>query len=134
MDKRTKMVTLWGILMLGYLCHTLTDMMPLFFGVDIKVDGMDASMLTAMTTFMTGACFFIPVIATLCLLYSSARWVCLTERVLAIIYLVLNVFHLSDLVMNFATAQLLVLPLQVIICVLLVKESFKLQPSSSEER
>ena len=52
----------------GFACHTLTDMLPMFWGKDMAVVATDGNVDQEMIVFMMTLSYLIPVCGLLCLL------------------------------------------------------------------
>lgn len=52
MNRQTRTALLWAFIPMGYIFHTLCELMPLFAGLSIATEEMTTEMLPAMTAFM----------------------------------------------------------------------------------
>ena len=132
MKKEIRIALLWGIIAIGLLYHTIVSLMPLFWGGDIRLEGTTPDDATSMMVFSMIYCFFVPVIAILLISYCHGKWVRITEGILAIIYCIGNLFHMSDLIKTFSWEQLFVLPLILFVSILLLIETWKKEKAKQE--
>ncbi|MGV8092660.1 MAG: hypothetical protein AB2L24_12455 [Mangrovibacterium sp.] len=95
MKNSTKIIVLWGLLLLGLTFHSLLEMMPLFFGADISMPGSDGSMPGSMA-WMCLVLYLIPMLCMMATLYLSSAWYKVTNLVLAALFTVINAFHLIE--------------------------------------
>lgn len=121
---KNKIITLWLVLTGGYALHSQADLMPLFWAEDIAID-TSGSAPAGLLTFMMIVSYLIPVCGILFTLYGNCRVWRIANCALSALILLFNVFHLSELFMEFNPVQLPLLP--VILCVsgFLFRESWK---------
>ncbi|MBQ9214039.1 MAG: hypothetical protein IJ150_08875 [Bacteroidales bacterium] len=123
MERKTKIIILWVLIITGFLTHSLTDIMPAFWGESIAAMQPPASV--GMITFMMFLTYTFPVIGILLTIYGNKTTIKI-NIVLACIMAVFTTFHLSELFMEFNFTQLFILPLMAAFAILLTKESLKL--------
>ena len=75
---------------MGYIFHTLCELMPLFAGLSVATEEMTTEMLPAMTTFTGWALYLVPLVGLLCSCYGKQRWSTIVSFVLACLTLLLN--------------------------------------------
>lgn len=133
MDKiRIRVAVLWITVILGFTLHSLADMMPMFWGADIAMDSSGTAP-AGMLLFMTAVSYLIPVIALLCVMYARKRGWLMVNFILAMLIMLFNIFHSSELFMDFHLSQLAVLPVMDVLGVLLAVESNRLRKEGLQE-
>lgn len=68
MKREMKIVTLWLMTICGLCCHTLTDLLPIFWGKNLAVMATDGNVQWGMIVMMMTITFVIPVIGLFCLM------------------------------------------------------------------
>ena len=127
MDKiRIRVAVLWITVILGFTLHSLADMMPMFWGADIAMDSSGTAP-AGMLLFMMAVSYLIPVIALL-----KRGWL-MVNFILAMLIMLFNIFHSSELFMDFHLSQLAVLPVMDVLGVLLAVESNRLRKEGLQE-
>lgn len=122
---RFRVIVLWIAIMVGFTLHNLADMMPLFWNVDIVVEPSGTAP-TGLLFFMMTISYLIPVIGLLCVSYMRKTFGAASNIVLAIFIMLFNLFHSSELFINFNPVQLAILPVMDVLGILLVVDSVKL--------
>ena len=124
MERKSKIIVLWMLTIVGFLSHSITDAMPAFWGESIAAMQPPAS--TGMIAFMMIVSYLIPVIGILLTIYGGK--ICKTiNAVLACIMAVFTVFHLSELFQEFNAAQLAIMPMMSVVAIIMAKESLKMR-------
>lgn len=59
MEKKTKIIVLWLLTICGFACHSITDILPMFWGKDIAI-ATDGVVPGGMVAFMMLLSFFLP--------------------------------------------------------------------------
>lgn len=127
--KRTSRIsTLWVLIMVGLIYHTVLHFAPVFYGVDIVKPNATGEMpLTMILTF--GLAYLIPV-ASILLLNFVGDVVCWAINfVFSLFALLINTAHISELFVTkqIDPTQLFVLIPEFLLAVLLVADSWKLK-------
>ena len=122
---RFRVITLWITIMVGFTLHNLADVMPLFWNVDIVVEPSGTAP-SGLLFFMMAVSYLIPVIGLLCISYMRKTFGAIINIVLAIFVLLFNLFHSSELFMNFNPVQLAILPVMDVLGILLTVDSIRL--------
>jgi len=122
MEKTNRIVLFWALTILGFLSHSLTDIMPAFWGENIAAMAPPAS--TGMISFMMCLTYTIPAIGILLVVYGGKKAL-LINAVLACIMAVFTILHLSELIEEFNAAQLFIMPFMTIIAILMATDSIK---------
>lgn len=127
METRVSKVSLiWAIIMVGFAMHMLADMLPAFWGADIAMSDATGVAPTGMLLFMIGMAFFVPMCGLLCMNYRSCKAMRVINLVLAALMMVFNIFHASELIMEFSPVQLLIHPVMAALGVFLFVYSLRL--------
>lgn len=124
MERKHKIIVFWILTIVGFLSHSLTDAMPAFWGESIAAMQPPAS--TGMIAFMMTISYLIPVIAILLLIYGG-KTSKTVNMVLAFVMALFTVLHLSELIEEFNSAQLVIMPMMAVIAIIMAKESLKLR-------
>jgi hypothetical protein len=111
--------------MCGLTVHSLADLMPLFWSEPVAISDSGAAP-SGLLAFMMTVTYLIPVCGILCTLYGNKRFCGITNVVLAAIVFLFNLFHMSELFMDFSIVQLPLLPVILIVSGILCTESWKL--------
>ena len=126
MDRNNKILFLWLMIISGFACHTLTDMLPMFWGKDMAVVATDGNVDQEMIVFMMTLSYLIPVCGLLCLLTDCrAKLSRIVNAVLAVIIALFNVAHAFMELPSDNAGQYVILPVMVVIGCVLAWHSFK---------
>ena len=110
----------------GFACHTLTDMLPMFWGKDMAVVATDGNVDQEMIVFMMTLSYLVPVCGMLCLLTDCRAKLSRTvNAVLAVIIALFNVAHAFMELPSDNAGQYVILPVMVVIGCVLAWHSFK---------
>ena len=120
MERRQKIITLWIMIICGFACHTLTDILPIFWGKNLAVMATDGNVDQGMMAFMMILSYLIPACGIFCLLTDSrAKLLRIVNAVLAILVGLFNVAHAFMELPSDNAGQYAILPMMVVIgCVL----------------
>ena len=125
MERKTKIIVLWLLTICGFASHSITDILPMFWGKSITV-ATDGNVPGGMIVFMVILSFFLPACAILCLLTDAKgkvmKWV---NAVLAGLVALFNIAHLCMELPSDNAGQYIVLPMMVVIGLCLACHSFK---------
>ena len=126
MERNYKILFLWLMIISGFACHTLTDMLPMFWGKDMAVVATDGNVDQEMIVFMMTLSYLIPVCGLLCLLTDCrAKLLKTVNAVLAVIIALFNVLHAFMELPSDNAGQYVILPVMVVIGCVLAWHSFK---------
>ena len=121
MEKRNqKILFLWLMIICGFACHTLTDILPVFWGKDMAMVATDGNVDQGMIVFMMTLSFLVPVCGMFCVLTDCrAKSLRVVNAVLAVVIGLFNVAHAFMVLPSDNAGQYVVLPMMVVIgCVL----------------
>lgn len=124
--KISKVSLIWVIIMVGFAMHMLADMLPAFWGADIAMPDATGEAPMGMMLFMIGMAFFVPMCGLLCMNYRNCKAMRIINLVLACIMMLFNIFHASELLMEFSPVQLLIHPVMVVLGIYLFVYSLRL--------
>ena len=68
MERNQKIIALWLMTICGFACHSLTDILPMFWGKDMAVVATNGNVDYGMIVFMMTLSFFIPACGMFCML------------------------------------------------------------------
>ena len=111
--------------MVGFAMHMLADMLPAFWGASVAMPDATGEAPMGMLIFMICISFFMPMCGILCMQYRSCKSFRVMNLVLASIMMLFNIFHASELIMEFNPVQLLIHPVMVVAGVYLFMFSFR---------
>ena len=124
--KVSKVSLIWVIIMVGFAMHMLADMLPAFWGANIAMPDATGEAPTGMMLFMIGMAFFVPMCGLLCMNYRNCKAMRVINLVLACIMMLFNIFHATELLMEFSPVQLLIHPVMMVLGVYLFIYSLRL--------
>ena len=124
--KISKVSLIWVIIMIGFAMHMLADMLPAFWGADIAMPDATGKAPMGMMLFMIGMAFFVPMCGLLCMNYRNCKAMRIINLVLACVMMLFNIFHASELLMEFSPVQLLIHPVMMLLGIYLFIYSLRL--------
>jgi hypothetical protein len=124
MTRISEIITLWLLIILGFLAHTQADMLPLFWGQNITTMPSDSAPVGLML-FMAALTYMLPTLAILVLLYGKGRWARIANAVLSCIYGLFCILHMSEWAEGFNVVQLMVMPLMAVLGIVLAIKSVR---------
>lgn len=123
MEKSNRIVLFWTLTIIGFLSHSLADVMPAFWGESIAA--MEGPASKGMISFMMCLTYTVPVIGILLVVYGG-KAAKLINAVLACIMAVFTVLHMSELIEEFNVVQLFIMPMMAVVAILMAIDSVKL--------
>ena len=124
--KISKVSLIWVIIMIGFAMHMLADMLPAFWGADIAMPDATGEAPVGMMLFMIGMAFFVPMCGLLCMNYRNCKAMRIINLVLACVMMLFNIFHATELLMEFSPVQLLIHPVMMLLGIYLFVYSLRL--------
>ena len=125
MTRIQKIITLWGLVLAGFLAHNIADLLPIFWAVDVAVEHAEEAPV-GMMAFMAIITYTLPAVGIATTMYGRGRGAALVNLILAAVMALFNVLHdLGELIMAFNPVQEFVLPFVLCFSILLAVESFK---------
>ena len=126
MERRQKIIVLWLMIICGFACHSLTDILPMFWGMNMAIAGTDGNVDYGMIVFMMTLSFFIPVCGLFCLLTDCrAKLLRIINAVLAVLIGLFNIAHAFMELPSKNAGQYVILPMMVVIGCVLAWDSIK---------
>ena len=125
MTRIQKIITLWGLVLVGFLAHNIADLLPIFWAVDVAVEHAEEAPV-GMMAFMAIITYTLPAVGIATTMYGRGRGAALVNLILAAVMALFNVLHDGgELIMAFNPVQVFVLPFVLCFSILLAVESFK---------
>ena len=125
MTRIQKIITLWGLVLVGFLAHNIADLLPIFWAVDVAVEHAEEAPV-GMMAFMAIITYTLPAVGIATTMYGRGRGAALVNLILAAVMALFNVLHDGgELIMAFNPVQVFVLPFVLCFSILLALESFK---------
>lgn len=125
MTRIQKIITLWGLVLAGFLAHNIVDLLPIFWAVDVAVEHAEEAPV-GMMAFMAIITYTLPAVGIATTMYGRGRGAALVNLILAAVMALFNVLHDGgELIMAFNPVQVFVLPFVLCFSILLALESFK---------
>ena len=120
MTKSIKISVLWLLTICGFACHSISDVLPLFWGKNMAVAATDGNVDQGMIVFMMTLSFFVPVCGIFCMLTDyRAKLLRMINAVLAVVIGLFNVAHAFMELPSENAGQYVILPMMIVIgCVL----------------
>lgn len=124
MTKCIKITALWLLTICGFACHSICDVLPMFWGKDMAVVATDGNVDQGMIVFMMMLSFFIPACGILCML-SKARLSKVVNAALALLIALFNVVHALMELPSDNAGQYVIMPMMIVIGLILAWYSVK---------
>ena len=124
MTRNIKISILWLLTISGFACHSICDVLPMFWGQNMAVAASDGNVDYGMIVFMMILSFFIPACGVLCVLWKRKVY----RVVNALLAAVIGLFNIAHAFMELPSdnaGQYVVLPMMIIIGNILAWNSIK---------
>ena len=109
-----------------WICHTLTDMLPMFWGMNMAVVATDGNVDYGMIIFMMIVSFLSPVCGLFCLLIDCrAKLLRIVNALLAVVIGLFNVAHACMELPSENAGQYVIMPVMIVIGLALAWHSVK---------
>lgn len=126
MTRSNKIVALWLLTICGFACHSITDILPMFWGKDMAVVATDGNVDQGMIVFMMTISFLIPSCGLFCLLTDNkARLLRMVNAILAVLIALFNIVHASMELPSDNAGQYVIMPAMIVIGIALAWHSAK---------
>lgn len=127
MQDKVKIAILWCLTICGLACHSLMDLLPIFWGKNVAI-ATEGVVPQGMIAFMATLTYLVPLLGILALLPSKPSKALLWGNfVLAALMALFNIFHAcAELPMGDNAAQYVIMPAIAVVGVILAWLSFKL--------
>lgn len=124
MKRQIELSVLWVLLVLGFLAHTLADVMPAFWGESI-VAMPTSTHLRELIALMMGICYTLPVLAIFLALWGKHKAWRVIHSILACLFALFCLLHMLEWLDQFNPVQLTIMPLMAIVGIILAVKSIK---------
>ena len=124
MTKCIKISILWLLTICGFACHSICDVLPMFWGKNMAIVATDGNVDQNMIVFMMTLSFFIPAIGVL-LLMSKIKIFKVVNAVLAVLTALFNIAHAFMELPNDNAGQYVILPMMIVVGLVLAWNSVK---------
>lgn len=124
MNRQIEMVVLWTLVIMGFLAHTMADVMPAFWGEQIVTMSTPAHS-RELIAMMLGVCYTLPVLAIFLALWGKHKAWRVIHVLLTFIFTALCLLHMLEWIDEFNPVQLTVMPLMGLIGLILFVKSIK---------
>ena len=118
MARNIKISVLWLLTICGFACHSICDVLPMFWGKNMAVAGTDGNVDQGMIVFMMMLSFFIPACGVLCMLW-KAKALKVINAVLAVLVALFNIAHAFMELPSNNAGQYMIMPMMIIIGIIL---------------
>ncbi|MBR2101553.1 MAG: hypothetical protein IJ928_02250 [Prevotella sp.] len=125
MTKRMKITAMWLLTICGFACHSITDMLPMFWGRDMALVATDGNVDQVMIVFMMMLSLFIPACGVLCMLAEKPKGLKTVNALLAVLIALFNIAHAFMELPSDNAGQYVVMPLMIVIGLVLAWQSIK---------
>ena len=122
----SKVSLVWVLIMVGFMAHIVADLLPVFWRVNIAMPDATGEASIGMMLFMIGMAFFVPMCGLFCMQYRDCKAMRIANLMLATVMMLFNLFHASELFMEFSPVQLLIHPVMIVLGVYLFIFSLRL--------
>ncbi len=124
MTRSIKISVLWLLTICGFACHSICDVLPLFWGKNMAVAATDGNVDQGMIVFMMTLSFLIPTCGVLCML-AKTKTTKIINAVLAVLIALFNIAHAFMELPSDNAGQYIIMPMMIVIGVTLAWYSIK---------
>ena len=124
MTRSIKISLLWLLTIGGFACHSICDVLPMFWGKDMAVVATDGNVDQGMVVFMMTLSFLIPAIGVLCMLAKS-KAAKIINVLLAVLIALFNIAHAFMELPSDNAGQYIIMPMMIIVGLVLAWNSIK---------
>ena len=124
MTRSIKISILWLLTICGFACHSICDVLPMFWGKDMAVAANDGNVDQGMIVFMMLLSFLIPACGVLCML-AKAKAAKVINAVLAVLISLFNIAHAFMELPSDNAGQYIIMPMMIVIGLVLAWYSIK---------
>ena len=124
MKRQIELSVLWVVLVLGFLAHTLADVMPAFWGESIVAVPTSANW-RELIALMMGISYTLPVLAIFLVLWGKHKAWRVIHAILACLFALFCLLHMLEWLDQFNPVQLTIMPLMAIVGIILAVKSIK---------
>ena len=120
-----KITAMWLLTICGFACHSITDMLPMFWGRDMALVATDGNVDQGMIVFMMMLSLLIPACGVLCMLAEKPKGLKTVNALLAVLIALFNIVHAFMELPSDNAGQYVVMPLMIVIGLVLAWQSIK---------
>ena len=124
MTRSIKISVLWLLTICGFACHSICDVLPLFWGKNMAVAATDGNVDQGMIVFMMTLSFLIPTCGVLCM-QAKAKTAKIINAVLAVLIALFNIAHAFMELPSDNAGQYIIMPMMIVIGITLAWYSIK---------
>ena len=124
MTRIIKICVLWLLTICGFACHSICDVLPLFWGKNMAVAATDGNVDQGMIVFMMTLSFLIPTCGVLCM-QAKAKTAKIINAVLAVLIALFNIAHAFMELPSDNAGQYIIMPMMIVIGITLAWYSIK---------
>lgn len=92
MTKKIKISVLWLLTIGGFACHSICDVLPMFWGKNMAVVATDGNVDQGMIVFMMLISFLFPACGVLCMMWEN-KATKIVNAILATLIALFNIIH-----------------------------------------
>lgn len=125
MARNIKITVLWLLTICGFACHSICDVLPIFWGRDVAMVGEDVAE-QGMTVMMMTLSYLLPACSILCVMYAAdSKPLRQTNAVLAMFITLFNMVHAFIELPSANAGQYVITPMMIAVGLLLTWHSIK---------
>jgi len=124
MTTSIKISVLWLLTICGFACHSICDVLPMFWGKNMAIAATDGNVDQGMVVFMMTLSFLIPACGVLCML-SKTRVMHVINAVLAVLMALFNIAHAFMELPTDNAGQYIIMPMMIVVGIFLACLSIK---------
>ena len=124
MTRIIKICVLWLLTICGFACHSICDVLPMFWGKNMAVAATDGNVDQGMIVLMMTLSFLIPACGVLCMLW-KAKTAKVINAILAVIMALFNIAHAFMELPSDNAGQYIIMPMMIVIGLVLAGNSIR---------
>ncbi len=124
MTRIIKICVLWLLTICGFACHSICDILPMFWGKNMAVAATDGNVYQGMIVLMMTLSFLIPACGVLCMLW-KAKTAKVINAILAVIMALFNIAHAFMELPSDNAGQYIIMPMMIVIGLVLAGNSIR---------
>ena len=124
MTRIIKICVLWLLTICGFACHSICDILPMFWGKNMAVAATDGNVDQGMIVLMMTLSFLIPACGVLCMLW-KAKTAKVINAILAVIMALFNIAHAFMELPSDNAGQYIIMPMMIVIGLVLAGNSIR---------